>query len=86
MNTNIKVGDYIEGYEVVGPPGFEIKKKMRIIVDKIYNNGTDTSYYGRADDCYGGARGGTIHTKYGEVKKLECEPFSEFWWACKDAK
>lgn len=82
MSIKIKKGDYIEGIEEVGAEEFKKRRLMRIVVDSITTdeNG-NTSYYGRADDTYYGARGGYVSTEYGEVKVItDEEPFTRKWW------
>lgn len=81
MSIEIKKGDYVEGIEEVGPVDFRKQRKMRIVVDSITTDGENTVYYGRADDTYYGARGGSISTEYGEVKIItDEEPFTRKWW------
>lgn len=82
MNIEIKKGDYIEGIEAVGTIDAPIKRKMRIIVDTITTDSNgNTYYYGRADDTYFGARGGSVSTEHGEVKIItDEEPFTRKWW------
>lgn len=75
----IKIGDYIEGYEHWGN-GVE-PHKMRLIVARISENNGIKIYYGQADDAWHGARGGCISDKFGEVRLITDEkPFTVEWW------
>ena len=78
-NLGIKIGDYIEGQELWG--NNEKSHKMRIIVSEILEYDNHTVYRGKADDPWGGARGGYVSTELGEVKILTDEkPFTKKWW------
>lgn len=79
-NHEIKIGDYIEGYEHWGN-GVE-PHKMRLIVSKISNNDGIKTYYGQADDPWGGARGGCISSNLGDIRVIiDEEPFTVKWWS-----
>lgn len=86
MNIEIKLGDYIEGYEYWGI-ALDGKTKpihiTRVVVDSISQDSDGHKIYsGRADDVYNGARGGSINTKLGKVRLItDEEPFSNTWWA-----
>ncbi|MBO5388832.1 MAG: DUF1653 domain-containing protein [Lachnospiraceae bacterium] len=92
----VKVGDYIEGYEQWGQPEipeYNIEStlrthKMRLIVESIWtDNEGFTHYCGQADDSWGGARGGMISTEYGNVRVITDEkPFTVIWWTNKYKK
>ena len=78
----IKVGDYIEGFEEIGPVGNAKVVKTRIIVSKIITEHNGNKLYeGQADDSYRGARGTMISEDLGEIRVITDEkPFSSPWW------
>lgn len=78
----IKVGDYIEGFEEIGPVGNIKVKKTRIIVSKVITEKNGNKLYeGQADDSYRGARGTMISEELGEIKVITDEaPFMHDWW------
>lgn len=81
-NIEIKIGDYIEGFEQIGPPDVARIVKTRLIVNHICNepNGNKT-YSGQADDSFRGARGTVISTEYGPIRLVtEEKPFTRDWW------
>ena len=81
MNKQIKVGDYIEGYEIWGVNNFRSIHKTRIIVKSIDKQGNISRYYGVADDGYGGARGTTLSSEIGAIRLIQDEePFTRRWW------
>ena len=88
-NDTIKVGDYIEGFEQIGPPEFAKIRKTRLIVRSILTepNG-NKGYSGQADDYYRGARGTMIFEEYGPIRVIKDEePFTRVWWkenTCED--
>jgi hypothetical protein len=76
----IKVGDYIEGYEIIGVE--ERPSKTRIVVSKITRDDRfGTIYEGQADDKYHGARGTMIYAGLGSVVKIAGKkPLSTECW------
>jgi len=64
----IKVGDYIEGYEYYGKTVKKVRGWVAHISSTWKNN---LSYDIQADDGWKGARGTTICSELGEVAKLE---------------
>lgn len=79
---SIKVGDYIEGFEEIGPVGNVKVKKTRIIVSKVITEKNGNKLYeGQADDSYRGARGTMISEELGEIRVITDEvPFTHDWW------
>lgn len=88
--TTIQVGDYIVGTEQWGReaiPEYGIEStlrqhEMRGWVDSIFTdkNTGNKSYNIKADDTWGGARGGTICEELGPVEKLEESEIVPYWW------
>lgn len=86
--SEIKIGDYIEGFEEIGPPDFSRVVKTRIIVHKIITEHNGNKIYeGQADDCYKGARGTMISEDLGEIRVVtDAKPFESPWWKKEIAK
>lgn len=77
----VGVGDYIEGYEVIGFGIYTRIHKTRIIVNNILKGPDTIRYCGVADDSWRGSRGATINGSLGDLKKITDEkPFSHNWW------
>lgn len=81
MSTQVKVGDYIEGYEFLGANTYSKIHKTRIVVSNIIKTSDGLMYEGRADDQYGGTRGTCIRGKLGKIRVvIDEKPFTKRWW------
>ena len=68
----VKIGDYIEGIELIYNGVNAFTHNLRLQVDKIYQySDGHLSLDGRADDSYGGARGTMIDTHDGPIKQID---------------
>lgn len=79
MGKQVKIGDYIEGYEVHRELGYV--NKVRLVVSNIFDYGDGLRYYGQADDSYKGARATAISEDNGEIRVITDEkPYKRRWW------
>ena len=83
----IKIGDYIEGYEIMGTygepeygiPNDLIRVKTAIIVTRILKSACRTIYVGKAQDIYSGYREAQIYSE--NVTKIGRDATDREWKA-----
>lgn len=77
---NIHIGDYIEGYELIGNATLSKICRMRVVVSQIYGEVGSRHFYGKADDGFCGARGTIVREEFGDIQIItDEEPFNNKW-------